>query len=153
MTKADTLLELARERMRDYWSAINLLTTQASITLGALGLVMVADVPNLPQGHPANVLPFLMYASAAVCAFATSLAFVLRNYPEGADLRRTSLNLKNYKHDEVKWWIAEQAIEACKQSSENLIRTAIAVSIGMRSLAVVLFLYISMKIIAYAYIT
>ena len=75
-------------------------------------------------------------------------------YPEPLAWPEDSYNSsERTEHRQEIEQFAEQAIEACKQSSKNLNHTAIAVWIGTRSLAVVLFLYISMKIIAYAYIT
>ena len=57
MSKGDTLLSLARDRMQDLSNSRNRLTTKASIAFSALGILAAAKLPeSMPMGS-------LVYAS------------------------------------------------------------------------------------------
>ena len=155
MTKADTLLELSYERLRDQSNTLNLLTTKASIILGAVGLVVVTGAPDLVQ-ESASWIPFLslallfcMYGCAAICVHYMIRAFRTRDYKAGASLRKAYQILPRYKHEGIKMWVADRTMEACEYNTQNLEDIASAVGTGMKYLVAVLFFHGAIKLVEY----
>ena len=142
---AEICLDLSRDRMRDQFDTLRLVTTKASIMVGIAAIVATAEMPTL-SGWLSVTLFWSVYASLAICAVAGLVAIIPRTHWEGPKLGKVGEILSGYEIDAAKEWIAEAHIMACEHNAKALNRSSAALFVGIVALAAA----ISMRVVLYA---
>ena len=153
MTKGDTVLHLARDRMLEQSSARNRLTTKASIAFSALAILATAKLPDITMGWLACGLLLVMYTCIVVSAGFFLRMLAVQSYGSTPLPHYSASTHKKKTSEQLKFDAAADIDEAFKRNVQNVNRMSSAFSRGIKFLMGALFFRMAMQYIDYADIT
>ena len=153
MTKGDTVLHLARDRMQEQSNARNRLTTKASIAFSALAILATAKLPDIPMGWLACGLLLVLYTCIVVSACFFLRMLGVQSYGPTPLPHYSASTRRKKTSEQLKFDAAAGIDEAFQGNVQNVNRISSAFSGGIKFLMGALLFRMVMQYIDYADIT